>query len=65
MKKNYKLPRMRAVEIKESSLLSVSDKPTPMSVELNDYNTYQEPIQGQEAPSNSVDWNGVGTGSDF
>lgn len=65
MKKNYKLPRMRAVEIKESDMLCISEKTTPMSVELNDYNTYQEPIQGQETPSNSVNWNGVGTGSDF
>lgn len=62
MKKNYKLPRMRAVEIKESDMLCSTGE---VKVKMNDYNTYQEPIQGQEAPSNSVNWDGVGTGSDF
>lgn len=58
MKKNYKLPRMRAVEIKESDMLcstgEVPSKASTMSIEMKDYDTYgasEEPVQG--------------TGSDF
>ena len=60
MKKNYKNPRMRAVELKASNLLS--DSTTPMNVELNDYSTYEDTPR---TPSSSVDWSGTGTGSDF
>ena len=60
MKKNYKHPRMRAVEIKASSLLSGSGKEVQsMSIELDSYDTYTEPIQ--PGTGNSVQ----GTGSDF
>lgn len=62
MKKNYKHPRMRAVEIKASSLLSGSgedDNVSSMSIELDSYDTYTEPIQPRSG--NSVQ----GTGSDF
>lgn len=62
MKKNYKLPRMRAVEIKASDMLCTSEKPTPMSVELNDYSTYEDTPRNS---SSGVKWDGVGTGSDF
>lgn len=57
MKKNYKLPRMRAVEIKASSLLSGSgedDNVRSMSIELKDYDTYG--ASGEQVQ---------GTGSDF
>ena len=62
MKKNYKLPRMRAVEIKESDMLCTSetDAVKTMRINMNDYGTYED-----KPRSNSVDWNGVGTGSDF
>lgn len=62
MKKNYKHPRMRAVEIKASRLLSGSetDAVKHMRINMNDYSTYED-----KPRSNSVDWNGVGTGSDF
>lgn len=62
MKKNYKLPRMRAVEIKESDMLCTSenDEVKPTLIDMNDYSTYED-----KPRSNSVDWNGVGTGSDF
>lgn len=64
MKKNYKLPRMRAVEIKESSLLSDSetDAVKPMLIDMNDYDTYQDTPRNV---SSGKEWDGNGTGSDF
>lgn len=41
MKKNYKLPRMRAVEIKESDMLCNTGAVKSMKVELNDYSTHE------------------------
>lgn len=59
MKKNYKLPRMRAVEIKASSLLSDSDV---MRIHMDDYSTYNKSTRTNP---NAVNWDGEGTGSDF
>lgn len=66
MKKNYKLPRMRAVEIKESNLLSDSetDAVKPMLIDMNDYDTYKDTPRNSSSDVD-VNWNGVGTGSDF
>lgn len=64
MKKNYKLPRMRAVEIKESDMLCTSenDEVKPTLIDMNDYDTYKDTPRNA---SSGVKWDGVGTGSDF
>lgn len=65
MKSKYQYPWLKVVEINESSMLCTSgedDKTKPMQVELNDYSTYEDTHRD---PSSGVDWDGVGTGSDF
>lgn len=64
MKKNYKLPRMRAVKIKESDMLCNTGAVKPMKVELNNYSTFEE-TKIDRTSSDAVDWTGEGTGSDF
>lgn len=67
MKNNYLLPRQNVVEIDEEEMLCTSpqgDTPTPLKVGLSDYGTYEEKSTPRKDP-NSVDWDGVGTGSDF
>lgn len=59
MKKNYKLPRMRAVEIKESDMLCSTGE---VNVIMNDYDTYEDKPRNV---SSGVKWDGEGTGSDF
>lgn len=63
MKKRYFLPQQKIVELDEEEMLNTSPgEVKPMSIELNDYSTYEDTPR---TPSSDVNWNGVGTGSDF
>lgn len=65
MKSKYQYPWLKVVEINESSMLCTSgEEPESMKVQLNDYDTYEDKSTPRNS-SSAVDWNGVGTGSDF
>lgn len=64
MKRNYMLPRQSVVEIDERGVLCEGSNTDTqrMKVELKDYDTYEEKSTPR---TTTVDWDGVGTGSDF
>lgn len=64
MKKKYMFPRQIVVETNEQEMLCISKDevaPKSMKVDFSDYDTYQDTPR----TPNAVNWDGVGTGSDF
>lgn len=63
MKKKYMFPRQIVVETNEQEMLCISQEVAPksMKVDFSDYDTYQDTPR----TPNAVNWDGVGTGSDF
>ena len=62
MRKKYLLPQQKIVEIEEEE--SFCQTSGSMKVVMKDYETYEDESTPRTDP-NSVNWDGVGTGSDF